>query len=93
MEGGVTGMAPMEVVALREAFPRLQLWGGIDKRKIAAGKAAIDRELASKGPAVLGAGGYIPCYDRGVPPDMSWEDFSYYRERLTELVQGAVSLH
>jgi uroporphyrinogen decarboxylase len=99
MEGGVTGMAPMEVaagmdvVALREAFPRLQMWGGIDKRKIAAGKAAIDEELASKVPGVLKTGGYIPCCDHGVPPDVSWDDFRYYRERLTELVEGPANPH
>ena len=99
IEGGMTAMAPMEVaagmdvVALREAFPRLQMMGGIDKRKLAAGRAAIDEELAYRVPDVLSTGGYIPCCDHGVPPDVSWEDFSYYRERLTELVEGSAGLH
>ena len=93
IEAGATGLGPMEVaagmdvVALREAFPRLQMVGGIDKRRLAAGKAAIDEELESKVPGVLASGGYIPCIDHGVPPDVSWECFQYYRERLTGLVE------
>ncbi len=58
-----------------------------------AGRAAIDEELAYRVPDVLSTGGYIPCCDHGVPPDVSWEDFSYYRERLTELVEGSAGLH
>jgi uroporphyrinogen decarboxylase len=86
VEGGVTGMGPMEVAAgmdvveLRKAFPRLQMIGGIDKRKIAAGRAAINAELAAKVPDVLSTGGYIPCCDHGIPPDVSWENFCYYHD-------------
>jgi uroporphyrinogen decarboxylase len=94
VEGGVTGMGPMEVAAdmdvveVRRAFPELQIIGGIDKRKLATGKAGIDQELAAKVPGVLCAGGYIPCCDHSVPPDVSWEDFCYYRERLAVLVEA-----
>jgi len=94
LEGGVTGMGPMEVAAgmdvveVRRAFPRLQIIGGIDKRVIAAGKAAIDAELARKVPPLVAGGGYIPCCDHSVPPDVTWENFSHYRKRLTELVRG-----
>jgi uroporphyrinogen decarboxylase len=97
MEGGVTAMGPMEVaagmdvVALRQAFPRLQMMGGIDKRNLACGKASIDRELAYRVPGPLGTGGYIPCCDHAVPPDVSWPSFRYYRERLGELVMAAGS--
>ncbi len=94
MEGGVTGMGPMEVAAgmdvveVRKAFPRLQILGGIDKREMAAGKEAIDKELAHKvSPQMMEAGGYIPCCDHAVPPDVSWENFRYYRHRLVELQQ------
>ncbi len=81
--------ANMDVVKLRQAFPRLQLIGGIDKRKIAAGKATIDRELQAKIPDLLKNGGYIPCCDHSVPPDVSWDNFCYYRQRVAELVQSA----
>jgi uroporphyrinogen decarboxylase len=93
MEGGVTGLGPMEVAAgmdvarLRDAFPRLQMLGGIDKRRLAGGREAIDEELAARVPQVLRIGGYVPCCDHGVPPDVSWDNFRYYRGRLTEMVE------
>ena len=91
MEGGVTGVYPMEVragmnvVEVRRAFPRLQIMGGVDKTQIAAGPAAIEQELA-KVPAMLEEGGYIPYVDHYVPPDICWDNFVYYRRRLAELI-------
>ncbi len=94
MEGGITGLMPFEVnagmnvVEVRKAFPRLQILGGIDKTQLARGKEAIDRELAAKvTPEMLKAGGYVPLVDHQVPPDVSWEDFKYYRERLARLAE------
>ena len=74
---------------LYAVFPMV---GGIDKRRLAAGRTAIDEELESKVPGVLASGGYIPCIDHGVPPDVSWENFQYYRKRLTGLVDGTGTL-
>ena len=97
VEGGVTGMGPMEVAAgmdvveVRKAFPRLQIMGGIDKRAIASDKETIDKELESKVPRVLATGGYIPTCDHGVPPNVPWAKFSYYRERLTAIVESAAT--
>ena len=91
-EGGVTGMGPMEVAAgidvvdVRKAFPRFQIIGGIDKRIMADGNGVIDAELQRKVPPLVKVGGYIPCCDHSVPPDVSWENFRHYRQRLTELV-------
>jgi hypothetical protein len=92
IKGGVTGMGPMEVAAgmdvveVRKAFPRLQIIGGIDKRLVAEGKGAIDAELKRKVPPLVKDGGYIPCCDHSVPPDVSWKNFRHYRHRLMELV-------
>ena len=92
LEGGITGMYPfearagMDVGAVRKAFPRLQIIGGIDKMRIAAGPRAIDEELESKVPHMLQHGGYIPCLDHYVPPDVSWPDFVYYRRRLAGMI-------
>jgi uroporphyrinogen decarboxylase len=94
IEAGVTGLTPMEVAAgmdvweIRQSFPRLQILGGVDKRAIAAGKQAIDQELEPKVEETLRTGGYIPHCDHGVPPDVSWQDFLYYRKRLRELASG-----
>ncbi|MBM3136355.1 MAG: hypothetical protein FJZ89_13960 [Chloroflexi bacterium] len=92
IEGGVTGLYPfevnagMDVVAVRQAFPHLQILGGIDKLQLAAGPAAIDAELAARVPALLRSGGYIPYVDHLVPPDVSWDNFRYYRQRLNEMI-------
>lgn len=96
VEGGITGMYPFEamagmnVVEVREAFPKLQILGGIGKTKVAAGKREIDEELAAKVPYMLARGGYIPFADHLVPPDVAWADFEYYRRRVADMVaQGA----
>ena len=93
VEGGVTTMSPMQsnagmdVVEVQEAFPCLTLMGGVDKTKVAAGREAIDQELAKVSRA-LQHGGYIPHVDHWTPPDVSWEDFKYYRENLNAVIRG-----
>ncbi|MHB1132255.1 MAG: uroporphyrinogen decarboxylase family protein [Chloroflexota bacterium] len=92
VEGGVTGiypwevMAGMDVVKVREQYPRLQLLGGIDKTQLALGKDEIDKELNYRVPGLLRQGGYIPYVDHLVPPDVPWDNFQYYRRRLADLV-------
>jgi hypothetical protein len=95
IEGGVTGLFPFEVTAgmniveVRKSFPRLQIIGGLDKTKVAAGRQAIDEELEAKVPFMLEQGGYIASLDHSVPPDISWENFVYYRTRLQEMILAA----
>jgi hypothetical protein len=94
LEAGITALFPFEVqagndiVSIRGKYPRLQILGGIDKLKIAQGKAAIDEELNLKVPPLLRLGGYVPHIDHHVHPDISWEDFIYYRTRLNEMIQA-----
>ncbi len=91
LEGGVTGLYPFEVQAgmdvkeIRESYPSLQILGGINKREIAKGREAIDAELAARIPGMVSRGGYIPMLDHQVPPDVSWDDYLYYRKRVAEL--------
>ena len=61
------------------------MMGGIDKRKVALGRRAIDRELEQI-PVLLRSGGCIAHLDHLAPPDISWSDFCYYRDRLRRLV-------
>ncbi|HTU00666.1 MAG TPA: uroporphyrinogen decarboxylase family protein, partial [Candidatus Sulfotelmatobacter sp.] len=95
LDGGITGLYPfevnagMDVVEVRKAFPALQMLGGINKMAVAAGPADIDAELAARAPA-LQRGGYIPFIDHYVPPDVSWSHFTYYRRRLTGLIETSV---
>ncbi len=90
-EVGVDGMLPFEVAAgmdiraIREQYPDLIIAGGIDKREIAKGRDAIDRELEGKMPWMFARGGYLPSMDHHVPPEVAYEDFRYYVTRVQEL--------
>lgn len=91
MEAGVTGMYPfethsgMDIVKVRKQYPKLQMMGGIPKSEIVKGKKRID-EILLPVDEVLKTRGYIPFCDHLVPPDVDFENFSYYRRRLNELI-------
>jgi uroporphyrinogen-III decarboxylase len=94
IESGITAIFPFEVqagsdiVSFRKKYPRLQILGGIDKLKIALGKAAIDEELNLRVPSMLKSGGFVPHIDHQVHPEISWDNFKYYRNRLKEMILG-----
>ncbi len=78
------GMAPVE---LRRTFGReLRMVGGIDKREIAKGRAAIDAEFARLRPVII-EGGYVPAIDHSIPADVSWDDYQYFMEVLQAAIQ------
>lgn len=87
IEGGVTGFYPFEVQAgmniekIRERFPNLVIMGGVDKKALSLGKEAIDGEIA-KVERMMEKGGYLPYVDHMVPPDVSFENYCYYRQQL-----------
>jgi len=92
LEAGVNGVFPMEVaagmdvVALRRQYGRnLLMTGGIDKRALARGAAAIDAELARVVPVAL-EGGYIPHIDHAIPHDVPYENFRYYWRRKKQML-------
>ena len=90
-EIGLTRISPNEVasgcdvVEIGRRYPDLVLSGGIDKRVLAAGKAAIDDHLNAILPFMVDRGGYFPTCDHGVPSDVSLENYLYYRRRVCEL--------
>lgn len=90
-EIGMTTMSPFEVasgcdvVRTGREHPDLALFGGIDKRILAAGREAIEAELQRIIPAMRERGGYIPTCDHGVPEEVRLDDYRYYRERVMEL--------
>jgi len=93
MEAGVNCFWPLEQasgmdpIRLRKKFGKgLILAGGLDKREIAKGKNAIERELRSKIPALLDQGGYIPHIDHAIDPDISYPNFLYYMELKRKLI-------
>jgi uroporphyrinogen-III decarboxylase len=91
IEGGVDGLLPFEVAAgmdirkVAEEYPKLIISGGIDKREIAKGPAAIDRELEAKLPAMFRRGGYLPSMDHHVPPEVSYDNFRHYVNKVREI--------
>ena len=92
IEAGVTGMYPIEVscgmdlLKVRRTFPRLQLMGGIPKSEIRHGRNRID-EILQPVCETLQYGGYIPFGDHLIPPEIDWENFSYYRSRLNGMLE------
>ena len=90
-EIGMTRMSPFEVasgcdvVEIARQYPDLIMSGGIDKRVLAAGKEAIEKHLQYIIPFMLERGGYYPTCDHGVPDDVSFENYCYYRRRLCEI--------
>lgn len=94
MDAGVDVLWPLERAAdqdplsLRRKFGRsLRLWGGVDKRELAKGRAAIDAHLRTLLPLVE-EGGFIPTVDHTVPPDISWDNFRYYLDSKAALLSG-----
>lgn len=74
-----------DVVKVRGKYPDLLIRGGIDKRILAAGKEEIEAELQRIIPFMKQQGGYIPTCDHGVPEEVCFENYMYFRKRLIEL--------
>jgi uroporphyrinogen decarboxylase len=91
IEAGITGTYPLEVnagmdvVKVREQFPKFQMMGGVDKLQLMMGKSEIDIEL-NRLPCVIKQGGYVPHVDHSVPYGVPWENFKYYREELLKII-------
>ena len=92
LEVGINFPWPLEVaagvdaVALRKKYGKnIILSGNIDKRVFIKGKEAIREEVMSKVPFLAETGGYFPCLDHVVPPDVSLENFRYYINLLREI--------
>ena len=95
LEAGVDGFGPMEVasgmgpVGMRKKYgKRFSMAGGVDKREIAKGKAAIDRQIDEVIVPSIREGGFIPMIDHSIPPDVSLESFRYYLARKRAVVFG-----
>lgn len=88
---GMDVMSPFEVasgsdvVKIGARFPWLTILGGIDKRVLAEGPAAIDKHLEYILPAMRARGGFVPTCDHGVPAEVSLANYEYYRKRCIEI--------
>jgi hypothetical protein len=99
ISAGVNALLPFEVQAgmdirefRRQYGQNLALIGGLDKRVLPDGESAIEQELATHMLPVLETGGYIPCLDHTVPPNVSLSNFRTYLDcvrRMGRLHNGA----
>ena len=79
----------MDYRDLRREYGRdLRLIGGIDLDALREGKAAIRREIEEKVPPLLADGGYIPLADGRVREDVTFENYSYYRQFLQQVIEN-----
>ena len=92
MEVGVNFPWPLEVAsrmdgaAWRKKYGKdIILGGNIDKRVFTKGKDAIREEVMSKVPYLVETGGYFPCLDHVIPPDVPLDGFRYYINLLREI--------
>jgi len=92
LEAGVNILFPLEIgtwqadpMAFRRRYGKqCRILGGIDKRQLAKGRAAIDAEIQRRLP-LMREGGYIPLPDHLIIPGTPLEDYRYYLDRLREL--------
>jgi len=90
LASGINCMFPLEVAhtdafMLRKESPSVLLMGGVDKRALIAGREAIDVEIERLRP-LIDQGGFIPCVDHRVPPDVTYESYRYYLEAKQRLL-------
>jgi len=87
---GLDGMVPVEIAANNDPeaylrrYPGLFLSGGIDKRELMSSPERVRAEVVRRYRAAREFGGYIPCVDHGVPPDVPLRNFLY----MVELIKG-----
>lgn len=94
MDAGVDTIWPVERASnvspqgWRWQFGReLRIWGGVDKRILPLGPAAIRQHLREFIP-LIEEGGFIPTIDHTVPPGVSWDNFRWYMEYKRALLRG-----
>lgn len=93
LTAGVNAMLPFEVQAgmdirhFRQKYGKnLAIIGGIDKRLLVNMGDPLKVEIEQKVLPLIKEGGYIPCLDHTVPPDVSLGNFSDYLALLREMV-------
>ena len=94
IEAGIDGIYPLErqagvdIVKLRNKYPRFLFMGGFDKMVMSKGEKAIRAEFERILP-VMRSGGYIPSVDHQTPPDVSLKDYKLYIKLFHEYCEKA----
>ena len=94
LDAGINVLGPyevaagMDVVKVGRTYKNLAMVGGIDKREIARGRKATEAEVLRRVPPLLERGGYIPTLDHSTIPELSLDDYRYYRDFLQKVCEG-----
>lgn len=91
---GIRGLLPLErmagvdISALRQSNPRLNMIGAFDKTVMHLGEARVRQEFERILP-VMRQGGYIPGVDHQTPPEVSLSDYRQFVRLLKEYCEEA----
>ena len=91
LECGFTGIYPIErqagndLMHIRKKYPKLQIMGGFNKYALALDKKYVELEISNY-KELIKMGGFVPFADHIIPPNASWENFKYYRNRLNKII-------
>ena len=78
--------AGMDPVALRKRYGKdAILVGAIDKRALSKDKRAVEHEVMSKVPQLIRDGGFLPCVDHHIPPDVPLENYEHYLRLVRQI--------
>ncbi len=77
----------MDYRSLRKEFGRdLRLIGGIDLDTLRRGRSSIRKEIEEKVPWLINDGGYIPLADGRIRENVSYKNYVYYRQILSDFI-------
>jgi uroporphyrinogen decarboxylase len=99
LEAGVNCMFPIEVgtwradpIKFRKQYGKnLLMMGGFDKHILAQSTEAIEHEILRLAPLVE-EGGYIGFCDHRVPPDVPYQNYLFYLEKVREIWGQGINL-
>ncbi len=99
LDAGINCIFPIEIgtwgadpIKFRQEYGKdLLMMGGFDKHILAQSKADIEREVKRLAPLVE-AGGFIGFCDHRVPPDVPYENYLFYLEKVREIWASGISL-
>ena len=91
MDHGVNAFMPFEVqagsdiLATRQRYPTLGIFGGLDKRALAMNDRAMHSEL-ERAEEMFALGGWVAGFDHLIPPDVPWDHFATFMAELSKIV-------
>ena len=99
LEAGINCMFPIEIgtwgadpIQFRHVYGKdLLMMGGFDKRILAQSPKKIESEILRLAPLVE-EGGFIGFCDHRVPPDVPYENYLFYLEKVREIWGRGINL-